>query len=78
MNDLKDQEASPAKKMPEVLAPLRLTRMDSVYPQLQYPQWFSDAVKKHTQELQKLSSNPPPIREKGQGVITDSMAILNR
>jgi hypothetical protein len=77
MNKIKETEASPAKKQPEVLAPPRLMKTDSVYPQLQFPQSFSDAIKKHYQELQKSSNDPPRPREKGQGVITNSIAILN-
>ncbi len=63
---------------PQLLAPTRLTRTDSVYPQLQYPQSFRDAVAKHQDELQKMESEQPRPLEKGQGIITDSIAILNR
>jgi hypothetical protein len=39
---------------------------------------FRDAVTKHQDELQKLESQQPRPLEKGQGIITDSIAILNR
>jgi hypothetical protein len=78
MTEVTETEASLAKKQPEVLAPPRLTRTDSVYPQLQFPHSFSEAVKQHNQELQKSSNDLPHPLEKGQGIITDSIDILNR
>jgi hypothetical protein len=88
MTEVTGIEESPAKRQPQLLAPPtpqpqllappRLTRTDSVYPQLQYPQSFRDAVAKHQDELQKMESQQPRPLEKGQGIITDSIAILNR
>jgi hypothetical protein len=72
------QRLAPPTPQPQLLAPPRLTRTDSVYPQLQFPQSFRDAVAKHQDELQKIESQQPRPLEKGQGVITDSIAILNR
>ncbi len=88
MTEVTGIEESPAKRQPQrqappipqpqLLAPPRLTRTDSVYPQLQFPKSFRDAVAKHQDELQKMESQQPRPLEKGQGVITDSIAILNR
>ncbi len=87
MTEVTGVEESPAKRQPQLLAPPtpqpqllappRLTRTDSVYPQLQFPQSFRDAVAKHQEELQKTESQQPRQLKKGQGVITDSIAILN-
>jgi hypothetical protein len=87
MTEVKGIEKNPAKRQPQLLAPPpqpqllaspRLTRTDSVYLQLQYPQSFEEAVTKHQNELQKMENNQPHPLEKGQGIITDSIAILNR
>jgi hypothetical protein len=78
MTKVKETEASLAKKQPEILAPTQLTRTDSVYPQLQFSQSFTEAVKKHHQELQKSSNDLPCPLEKGQGIFTNLIAILNR
>jgi hypothetical protein len=87
MTEVKGIEESPAKLQPQPLAPPpqpkllalpRLTRTDSVYPQLQYPQLFRDAMIKHQSEIQKMENEQPRPLEKGQGIITDSIAILNR
>ncbi len=62
---------------PQLLAPPRLTITDSVYLQLQYPMSFAEAVTKNQNKLQKMENNQPRPLEKGQGIITASIAILN-
>ncbi len=69
MTEVTGVEESPAKRQPQrqappipqpqLLAPPRLTRTDSVYPQLQFPKSFRDAVAKHQDELQKMESQQP-------------------
>jgi len=76
MTEVKEMEESPAKRQPQLLAPPqpqpqllappRVTRTDSVYPQLQYPQSFRDAVAKHQDELQKNGKSTKATRKRSR------------